>query len=202
MKLHLLMFSALLSHNVVVCADDNHATRLHHQHSTEMSDAPLSEAPLSQTPLTEAGNDTFGTIQEVIARLNSNPDTDWSKVDIEALREHLVDMNDMTLNVEVISQKAVPQGLVAIVKPTAARSAAALKRVFSAHPAQLKRETDWDMQVEKTGDRYMLTTTTVNPGEVNKIRGLGYIGLMAAGSHHQRHHWAMAKGENPHAEHK
>lgn len=201
MKLHFLMFSALLSYNVIVSADDNHTTMMHYQHSMEMSEALLSESPLSQVSLTEAGNDAFGTIQEVIARLNSNPDTDWRKVDIEALRQHLVDMNDMTLNVEVILQKAVPQGLVAIVKPTTARSAAALERVFSAHPAQLKRATGWDMQVVKTGDRYMLTTTTANPGEVNKIRGLGYIGLMASGSHHQRHHWAMATGENPHAGH-
>jgi hypothetical protein len=37
--------------------------------------------------------------------------------------------------------------------------------------------------------------------EVAKIRGLGYIGVMAYGNHHQPHHWAMASGENPHASH-
>ena len=191
MKLNPLILSALLTHGIVAFAEENQATMMHHQHPVETTEAPLSEA----------GNDAFGTIQEVIARLNSNPDTDWSKVNIEALRQHLVDMNDMTLNVEVISQKAVQQGLVAIVKPTTARSAAALKRVFTAHPAQLKRDTGWDMQIVKTGDRYTLTTTTENPGEVSKIRGLGYIGLMASGGHHQLHHWAMATGVNPHARH-
>jgi hypothetical protein len=31
------------------------------------------------------------------------------------------------------------------------------------------------------------------------IRGLGFIGLLASGSHHQPHHLAMAKGEFMHS---
>jgi hypothetical protein len=40
--------------------------------------------------------------------------------------------------------------------------------------------------------------TTTKPDEVAKIRGLGYIGILATGAHHQAHHWAMARGINPH----
>jgi len=147
---------------------------------------------------TEAGNDAFGTIQEIITLLSNDPDTNWKEVNIEALRRHLVDMQDMTINVNVLSQKPIPNGLLAIVEPTTPRAAKALARVMKAHPAQLANETGWTMQVDQRGRQYALTTTTENPQEVDKIRGLGYIGLMAYGMHHQPHHWMMATGKNPH----
>jgi hypothetical protein len=43
-----------------------------------------------------------------------------------------------------------------------------------------------------------LITISETPKNEAKIRGLGYIGLMAYGDHHQRHHWAMATGKSPH----
>lgn len=180
-----------LSVTAIAAEHSEHSAMMHHEHQMSATNAPL----------TEAGNDAFGTIQEVIKKLNADPDTDWKQVNIEALRQHLLDMNDMTLNVEVISQKPVHNGLQAIIKPTTARAALALSRVFKAHPAQLNRETGWRMKVVKQNDRYILTTTSANPEEVDKIRGLGYIGLMAYGNHHQFHHWAMATGKNPHAKH-
>ena len=34
--------------------------------------------------------------------------------------------------------------------------------------------------------------------EIQHIRGLGFIGLLVSGSHHQPHHLAIAKGEFDH----
>ncbi len=174
----------------------------------EMDHAKMNHANMNhslmnmpQTPLpTEAGNDAFGTIQEIMTLLLNDPATDWSKVNIETLRQHLLDMEDMTKNVNVISQTPIDNGMVAIVKPTTKRSALALKRVFMAHPQVLKQESGFDMAVtfNKDNNQYTLTTTTNNKADIDKIRGLGYIGLMAYGSHHQAHHLAMAKGSNPH----
>jgi hypothetical protein len=31
-----------------------------------------------------------------------------------------------------------------------------------------------------------------------RVRGLGFIGILVSGSHHQPHHFAMAKGEFAH----
>jgi hypothetical protein len=188
MKLNVFICSVLFIYVTSVFAADEHSTMMKNEHKAEASDMML----------TEAGNDAFGTIQEVIAKLNSDPSTDWNKINIEALRLHLLDMHDMTLNIEVISQKPIPNGLEAIVRPTTNRAAFALERVFKAHPAQLKRETGWDMQVVKNSGQYTLTITSENPKDTSKIRGLGYIGLMAYGNHHQPHHWAMAVGKNPH----
>jgi hypothetical protein len=44
------------------------------------------------------GQDAFGAIQEVIQILEVDPTTDWSNVNIAALREHLIDMNEVTLH--------------------------------------------------------------------------------------------------------
>jgi hypothetical protein len=40
------------------------------------------------------GQDAFGAIQEIVRMLEADPKTDWSKVDLETLRQHLIDMND------------------------------------------------------------------------------------------------------------
>lgn len=182
---------AILLQSSVALSADGHSEMNHHAHNLNGS----------ASKLTEAGNDAFGTIQEVINKLNNDPNTDWAKVDIEALRQHLLDMNDMTLNVEVISQTPIRNGLQTIIKPTTARAEEALDRVFKAHPGQLQRETGWQMRVKKTDKQYTLTTTSKISAEADKIRGLGYIGLMAYGNHHQPHHWGMATGNNPHAGH-
>ena len=188
MNLKLIAWTVLFLPTAIAFAADDHSAKMNHEHTMSTTSGML----------TEAGNDAFGTIQEVIRQLNRDPHTDWSKVNLEALRQHLLDMHDMTLNVDVISQKPIKNGMQAIVRPTTERAALALDRVFMAHPAQLKNDTGWDMTVKKTDGQYTLTTTSANPADADKIRGLGYIGLMAYGDHHQRHHWAMATGKNPH----
>lgn len=44
------------------------------------------------------GQDAFGAIQEIARILSADPRTDWYKVDGEALRWHLADMNEVILN--------------------------------------------------------------------------------------------------------
>lgn len=151
-----------------------------------------------ETALKEAGNDAFGTIQEVIQVLNNNPHTNWKEVNIEALRQHLVDMHDMTFNVNVLSQQPIENGVLISLKATTARAQDALTRVFKAHPMMLEKESGWKMDVKLKEGMYTLTITTSKLNEVDKIRGLGYIGIMAWGGHHQPHHWMMATGKNPH----
>ncbi|MCP6769380.1 hypothetical protein NL529_31490, partial [Klebsiella pneumoniae] len=45
---------------------------------------------------THPGQEAFGTIQEIVRILEADPATDWSKVNIGALREHLIDMDEVT----------------------------------------------------------------------------------------------------------
>ena len=145
-------------------------------------------------PLTMPGNAVFGTIREVVQQLEADPETDWSKVDIEALRQHLLDMKAFTEEVEVISKKPVQNGVKIQVKPRTERADGALKRLFSMHPAMLKKEKGWTMETHRQGSQWTIVCTTGNKSEVEKIRALGYIGLLTKGAHHQRHHWMIATG--------
>jgi len=147
------------------------------------------------TPLTAAGNGAFGAIQEAVRALQADPNTDWSKVNLEALREHLVDMRNMTLDVTVRSQKPIPGGVEIQVSGNEPAAQASLASVLADHPAQLAMETGWTMKVSRRRNVYDLVVTTSRPNEVAEIRGLGYIGLLAIGNHHQVHHWQMATGK-------
>ena len=46
---------------------------------------------------TQPGQGAFAAIQEIVEILAADPKTDWSKVNIDALRQHLIDMNNVTL---------------------------------------------------------------------------------------------------------
>ena len=56
----------------------------------------------------------------------------------------------------------------------------------------------WSAKTEALPKGVRLTVTSSDPKEVVHIRGLGFIGLLVSGSHHQPHHLAMAKGEMTH----
>ncbi len=190
MKIQSILYPLLLLCSTCVYADNDH------RHADSYQ--PIG---LSLSVLDEAGNDAYGTIQEVISRLYRNPDTDWSQVNLEVLRQHLVDMNDITLNVDVLSQRPIPLGLEIVIQPQTERAAVAMARVLKAHPDMLARESGWRMKVIRGEGQYTLITTTLDPKESDQIRGLGYIGLMAYGDHHQRHHWAMATGHGAQHQH-
>ncbi len=149
----------------------------------------------ANSPLSMPGNEIFGTIQEVVQKLENDPDTDWLKVNLEALRQHLLDMKAFTEEVKVISQKPIENGMEIKVKPETERAVGALKRLFQMHPIMLKAEKGWDMVTSRDTDQYILRITTNNNSEIEKIRALGYIGILAEGAHHQKHHWMIATGQ-------
>lgn len=155
--------------------------------------------PVSATPLTAPGNDAFAAIQEVVEKLLADPNTDWSRVNLEALRQHLVDMHNFTLNVELIAQSPIDGGVEFTVKPTTLEATGSLERLFNAHPAILKQESGWIMTATRAKDgSFTARVTSTRHDDVAKIRGLGYIGIVAYGKHHQAHHWQMATGGDPH----
>lgn len=151
--------------------------------------------------LTAPGNDAFAAIQEVVQHLRADPKTDWRRVDLEGLRRHLVDMENTTLHVDVVEQKPIAGGVTFAVKPVTPRAAVSLDRTLGAHSGILKQETGWDFRARKKLDTWQVDVTSSKADEVAMIQGLGYIGIMALGSHHQPHHWQMAIGSNPHHAH-
>jgi hypothetical protein len=128
--------------------------------------------------------------------LEADPATDWSKVNLERLRQHLIDMNDVTLRSEVKSAD-VPGGLVMEVTGTG-RTEQAIRRMVAPHTVELNKMPAWSAQTEQIPGGLRLTVVAKNPEDAKtaaRIRGLGFIGLLTQGFHHQPHHLAMAKGE-------
>jgi hypothetical protein len=144
-----------------------------------------------------SGQDAFGAIQEIIARLEADPATDWSKVNLEALRQHLIDMNEVTLRADAAATPVA--GGLSIAITGDGRTLAAIQRMVPAHAQEIDGLNQWRVTTAALPNGMSLTVTSDDPKEVQKIRGLGFIGVLVTGSHHKPHHLAMARGEFPHA---
>lgn len=141
---------------------------------------------------TMPGQDAFGTIQEIVQILEADPATDWSKVNIGALREHLIDMNEVALRA-VANTRPLDNG-VAIAISGEGRTLAAIKRMVPAHARELS-QIGLIAKTEDRVDGIELAVTTGDPKQVAKLKALGFIGIMVLGGHHQPHHLMIAKGE-------
>ena len=145
---------------------------------------------------TMPGQDAFGAIAEVVRILEADPATDWSKVDLERLRQHLIDMNEVTLRAAV-SATGVPGGLAMDVTGTG-RTEQAIRAMLVPHAGELDRMPEWSARTEVIPGGVRLTVIARKADDaklVARIRGLGFAGLITEGAHHQPHHLAMAKGE-------
>jgi hypothetical protein len=141
------------------------------------------------------GQDAFGAIQEVVRLIEADPATDWSKVNIGALREHLIDMNEVTLDAAA-DEKPLDNGIEILVTGEG-RTADAIKRMVPAHAHALSA-TGWNAKTENLPNGVKLVVTSDDPAQVTKLKALGFMGIMVQGSHHQMHHLMMAKGEFAH----
>jgi hypothetical protein len=140
---------------------------------------------------TQPGQAAFGAMQEIVRMLEADPDTDWSKVTLTALREHLLDMDEVTLRA-VVKEERVDGGLRVEISGTD-RTLAAIHRIVPAHVQELNQFPGWDAKAERIADGVMLTVTSADPKQAVHIRGLGFIGLLASAAHREAHHLAMAQ---------
>jgi hypothetical protein len=145
---------------------------------------------------TMAGQDAFGAIQEIVRILEADPKSDWSKVDLEALRQHLIDMNELTLRADAAA-KPIEGGL-EIAVTGSGRTLDAIQRMIPAWAQSANGLNGWSTKAVPLANGELLTVTATDAKEIEHIRGLGYIGLLVSGSYHQMHHLAMAKGEFDH----
>ena len=150
----------------------------------------------------QPGQGAFGAMAEVVRTLEADPATDWSKVDIERLRQHLIDMDEVVLRASVKATQ-VPGGL-SMEITGAGRTAQSIRAMVIPHTAELDAMPAWSAKAEAVPDGVRLIVVARDPADaktVARIRGLGFAGLLVQGGHHGPHHLAMAKGEMP-ASHK
>lgn len=174
---------------VVISMPSLSAAQDAHSHSPGM-------AHVSAAALTEPGQGAFGALSEVVRVLEADPGTDWSKVDLDGLQAHLLDM-DLLVTGSVVETTHVPGGLRAVATGPAP-VLAALRRMVPAHAEQLRADPTWTVTTEVLSDAVSLAVMANDPATVARIRGLGFFGLMASQDHHREHHLAIARGDAPH----
>ena len=145
----------------------------------------------------EQGQSAFAAIAELVGILSADPATDWSKVSIDALREHLLDMQQVTLATTVQREK-ISSGGYAFNVSGEGRVIAAIQRMVPAHSQVIAGSLDWRVATELTDTGVVLKVQSEDELEQQKIAALGFYGFMAIGAHHQAHHQAMARGETVH----
>lgn len=143
---------------------------------------------------TEPGQAAFAAIAEIVRILRADPETDWSRVRIEALRRHLIDMDNVTMRAQLVASD-VDGGARFVATSTEPDVTASIRRMVVAHAATMTGVDGMVMQAEPVDGGAGLQVTGPDPA---MIRGLGLIGLMTVGMHHQAHHLALARGEHPH----
>jgi hypothetical protein len=141
---------------------------------------------------TLSGQDAFGAIQEIVQMLQSDPATDWSKVNIGALRHHLIDMNEVTLH--AAATERLTDNTMEIIVTGEGRTLESIKRMVPAHISEL-RQLGWNAKTEELPNGIKLTVIASETQPLTKLKALGFMGIMVQGSHHQPHHLRLARGE-------
>lgn len=144
----------------------------------------------------EPGQGAFAAIAEIVARLDADPATDWSRVNVTALREHLLNMELVTLRSSVVAERT--DNTLRFEVTGEGRTLAAIRAMVPAHASELSRSTEWSVVADVTDTGAALSLSSNSEHELTKIAALGFYGVMATGAHHQQHHLAIAKGAGPH----
>lgn len=159
-----------------------------HQHTPGM------QHPATPTP-GEAGQAAFAAIAEMVKLLDADPRTDWSKVNVEALRQHLIDMDEVTMRAQVRAESI--EGGAAFIVTGSGRTLEAIRRMTSSRARTGDANGAIRMSVAEVPNGVRFTAVAANPSDaraVARIRGLGFIGVVALGDHHAPHHLGIANG--------
>ncbi len=149
-------------------------------------------AGVGGSPLAEPGQSAFAAIAEVVKTLNANPDTDWSSVNIDTLRQHLRDMDVVTI--DSISEATDIEGGVRFTVTGRPDVAPSITRMVLSHAVVMDGVNGWVYSAEAL-DNGAEISITVPESDMEKLKALGFYGMLASGPHHQPHHWAMANGK-------
>lgn len=167
------------------------------QTSMDHSAAPGMDRPAMghSQHLSQPGQSAFGAIQEVVERLEADPNTDWSHVSIDALREHLIDMDEVTLHASIQVQPFA--GGMRYSVSGEGRTRDAIQRMVIGHAQSMGDATHWTMTAQSAPAGAVVTVIAKQPSDLPRIRALGLLGMMSDGAHHQVHHWLLATGQAP-----
>jgi hypothetical protein len=165
-------------------------TMSHHMDMNHLAQMGASDLP------TEGGQSAFAAIQEIVAMLEADPKTDWSKVDIEALRHHLIDMNEVTLSTVVTASESSDSITFSVSGEGAV--VGSIQRMIAGHVATMDGVDGWKLLADMNENGAIMKVTPPDKTSMAKLHALSFIGVMTRGMHHQQHHWMLASGLKPH----
>ena len=183
-----------MDHSKMGKGNMNHSTMNHDQMTNNDAKMPTQ----SGTPI-EPGQGAFASVAEIVAILTNDPTTDWDKVDINALREHLIDMDELILKASATTK--VHGDKIVFTVTGSGRTLQAIRTMVPAHSGVLDKTTAWNVVGEATDTGAVMTILSKNQMALKVVKALGFYGVMATGAHHQPHHLAMAKGDTHVHEH-
>ncbi|NSX53333.1 hypothetical protein HRQ87_00795 [Sulfitobacter sp. 1151] len=132
----------------------------------------------------------------MVAVLRDDPATDWERVDIQALRDHLVDMDNVTTGSAVVADEDGANVIFTITGD--ADVVASIQNMVTAHSPMLASETGWSVDSALIPYGAKMTITVTDDAERRQLLSLGFYGVMTIGAHHQGHHLMIAMGRSPH----
>lgn len=165
-------------------------------HAQAMDHAAMRKMDAAEPMAAPSGQAAFATIADIVRQLKADSATDWSKVNIEALRQHLIDMDDVVMR-SAVKQTNVAGGVSLDVTGTG-KVTAAIRRMIGMHVMALSMEGAYDAKSSEIPGGVRMVVTAKNPSDaraVAQVRGLGFAGLLTEGDHHAMHHMMVAKGE-------
>ena len=176
--------------NGVVLAQD---TQDHGQHQMTQQQRQ-SQHGMADVP-SRYGQSQFSAIQEIVQMLEQDPQTSWSQVSIDVLRDHLIVMDLVMTGAEVVST-SLDDGIAHHITGEG-EVIAAIQTMVVSHAEQMKTvEPAWRIQIHEVDSGVHLKIHSEDESQVARIRGLGFAGFMVQGSHHQSHHLMMATGQS------
>lgn len=191
---HNLIAALLLVMPCTLFAQETQHNMDHNSHNIAQGETKITDM-VTALSATEQGQSAFAAIEEIVLALNADPNTDWSKVNISGLREHLVDM-ELVFTEATTQVREIENGFVFTVTGVG-KTASASQRMVFAHASIMNGAGDWTFRPVQHDAGVVLTVTTA-ADDMDKLRAIGFFGIMAMGMHHQDHHWMMATGANPH----
>lgn len=178
------LLAALLAAATTQPVHDAHAG-----HSTR----PPHASPAT-TELAEPGQSAFAAIQEIVARLTADPTTDWSRVNIEALRLHLIDMDNVMMRARIEASEIEGGARYRVTGPSEVFPS--IQRMVRGHSQEL--ESGWVVEQMATVDGAVISIADPTGRDKARIRGLGFAGMLTLDNHHQPHHYGIAAGTMRH----
>lgn len=187
------LFSLLLT--LTITAQAEQSEHAHGSNANRGVGSATDEETQSRLPR-QVGQSAFAAIQEIVSILDADPTTDWSSVDIEALRQHLIDMHNVTLYSNS-AELRLEDGMEYTITGTETVRGS-IQRMVQAHAATMDGHGGWRFDAQDHPQGAVLTVSVSKPADLAKLHGLGFVGVMAYGIHHQGHHMMIATGSAHH----